>query len=112
MKVHMGAKTPENKPERRTQTFREVRDFLSVPAEEIGLCLSSFGEWLHRAQAMRRTAEREGKNPGLLDLTEFTWHARSEPSSTRPSQPHPASTDIRDLGVCRTLSPSRRAIWT
>jgi hypothetical protein len=33
-----------------------------------------------------------------LHFPEFIWHARTEPSSERPS-PYPANTDIRELGL-------------
>lgn len=99
MKVQMGGKKSVGKTDRRTQTFRSVSDFLSVPTESIGLCLRSFEEWLHRANEIRHAAEQEGKNPDLLDLGAFTWHARTEPSSSRPTHPYPAATDLRDLGL-------------
>lgn len=91
--------------ERPTRTFRTVADFLAVPPTEIGACLSIFRAWLLRAHELRAVAQREGRDASKLDLSEFTWHARAEPSADRPAVPYPAATPIGELG----LRPS--AMW-
>jgi hypothetical protein len=72
---------------------------------EIAACLSSFQAWLLRAHELRAVAQREGRDFSKLDLKEFTWRARAEPSADRPTVPYPATTPIGELG----LRPS--AMW-
>lgn len=104
MKVQISA-APGQAYERPTRTFRSVADFLAVPPTEIGACLSTFQAWLLKAHELRAIAQREGRDFSKLDLNEFTWHARAEPSADRPTVPYPATTPIGELG----LRPS--AMW-
>lgn len=93
--------TPWGKPERPRghRTLRSVSDFLSVPPAEIRGCLRSFEDWLHKCHALRGAAVRDGVDPAGMDFTEFTWHAREEPSAHRPAAPYAATTEIEDLGL-------------
>lgn len=104
MQVQTSA-APGQSYERPTRTFRNVADFLAVPPTEIGACLATFQAWLLRAHELRAVAHREGRDASRLDLGEFTWHARAEPSADRPAVAYPATTPIGELG----LRPS--AMW-
>ncbi|CAN7782811.1 hypothetical protein LJR175_008246 [Variovorax sp. LjRoot175] len=100
MKLQMGRSSGGEQPAGRpTRRFRVVRDFLEVPPAEVGACLRAFQDWIERGQDVRAAARREGVDPLGLELTEFTWLARAEPSAQRPAVPYPAIADIRDLGL-------------
>ncbi|MEJ8837633.1 hypothetical protein [Ramlibacter sp. AN1133] len=89
----------ETQKQRPTRLFRSVEDFLNLPPAEIVPCLRAFQDWITRSQELRASAQRQGLPAASLNLGEFTWHAREEPSAQRPAAPYAGSTAIADLGL-------------
>ena len=92
----------------RAAQFERIADLLHVEDAELTNCLNALKSWVRRQKAMRRDAERLGRDPNEVVLEPFTWRPKVE-SQGSTSHVGP-ETDITELGLRPSAVHQLRAL--
>lgn len=80
-------------------SFESTRDLLSVPPDQLSLCLAALHEWILRSKRLIALAEAAGADTSKLEIEPFAWSPNEKRTVEAAVTP---DTPIEELGIRRS----------